>query len=88
MSIITRFGEPCTLVREAVIADIKTFENRRTDREDRERHRMHMRFIAARSDGREFLADLAFLRATDGWKEILDEAAKIQPALRPELEES
>lgn len=51
---------------------------------DKERTADHMRFIARYEDnGKEFLADLAYLKATDGWREILDAAAKIQPAVRP-----
>jgi hypothetical protein len=85
MAIVTRFGDPCVIVREAVITDVKAFENRKVDKIDRERFEMHMMFICRYVNGKrtkEFLADLAYLRATDGWREIIDEAAKIQPLLR------
>ena len=88
----TRFGDECVLVREATAADIRAFENRKVDKMDRERIGQHMVFIARYVSietgfvngkrTKEFTADLSFLRATEGWKEIIDEAAKIQPAVR------
>lgn len=74
-----------TLVREATIEDVKTFERRKADVEDKHRTEAHMRFVAKYEDtGKEFLADLAYLRADGGWTEILDTAAKIQPLVRGE----
>ncbi len=94
MAIFSRFGDECILVRETTPADIRTFEGRKPDKQDKERFAMHMLWIAryvkieaGLIEGKptsEFSTDLAYLRATDGWREIMDTAAKIQPALRPE----
>jgi hypothetical protein len=84
MALVTRFGDQVVLVREATAADIKTFERRKVDKTDRDRLSDHMIFVAryANEQKKDFTVDLAFLRATNGWAEILDEAAKLQPALR------
>lgn len=71
MTIRARFGDPIEFVRIATIDDVKAFEGRKPDKQDRERI-AETYFVVARylDNGKEFLADVAFLRATDGWTEI------------------
>jgi hypothetical protein len=70
----SRFGGVVTLVRFATIGDVKTFERRKADKEDKLRTEGGWRFIARYEDGTEFLADVAYLRADEGLREILDTA--------------
>lgn len=79
MTIYSKFGGAVTLVRFAKIEDVKTYERRRADKQDKERTADGWRFIAKYEDEpgespKQFLADVAYLRADDGLKEILDAA--------------
>lgn len=73
MSLYSRFGGQVTVVRKATVNDVKVFENRRPDKEDKSRTGGGMRAICRYVDtGKEFLADVAYLRADGGITEILD----------------
>jgi len=92
MAIYSRFGDPCRLVRFATTADVKNYERRRADKQDKARTSEGWRFIAEWTDeaeptlrGKDFLADIAYLRADGGLAEILDEAAKLEhPSPKPQ----
>lgn len=77
--IYSRFGGEVTIVRMATIEDVRSFENRKPDKEDRSRTVEGMRVIAARWDGTEFLADVAYLKADGGWREIDAAIRKVRP---------
>lgn len=81
--IYTRFGNKIEVVRRATVADVRKFDNRRPDKEDRVRTADGWRAICRYLDGREFLADVAFLKADGGYGEIHD-AFKTAGAGRPE----
>lgn len=69
----TLFGTGVELVRVATAEDVRTFERRKVDAEDRQRTSDGWRAIAKRLDtGAEILVDAAYLRASGGWKEISD----------------
>ena len=95
MALYTRFGDRLELVRLATIEDVKTFERRKVDKQDRERTRDGWRAIArycaskcgfehANNCGdenvdKETLVDAGYLRADGGWKEIADAFRALQP---------
>jgi hypothetical protein len=94
--ICTRFGDHIELVRVATLADVKTYERRKPDKEDRNRTRDGWRAIARYTGttvrgtspgeelhGKEILVDAAYLRADDGWKEISDAFHKLQGSVTP-----
>jgi hypothetical protein len=70
----TRMGEAVELVRVATIDDVKTFECRRPDKQDRERTkdgwRAIARYVVGGSTRSDILVDAAYLKATNGWAEI------------------
>lgn len=66
-----RFGNPVTIVRRAVLADVKKYENRRPDKADKIGLANGAYWIARDNDtNREKLYSLAYLRADDGSREI------------------
>jgi hypothetical protein len=97
MSLFTRFGDRVELVRLATVDDVRVFEHRKPDKEDRERTRGGWRAIARycggpnrgslnpktngcgdENVGREILVDAAYVKATDGWKEISEAFQELQ----------
>lgn len=71
MAIYSRFGGKVTPVRLATVADVKAYENRKPDKQDRDRTSEGWRAIFKYEDtGKEFLADAAYLRADEGFAEI------------------
>lgn len=79
--IYSRFGSVITLKRLATIEDVKTFENRRADKQDKERTAEHCRFIATfADDGKDRLVDVSFLHADDGIREIATAVRALLPA--------
>lgn len=92
--ICTRFGDHIELVRVATLADVQAFEKRKPDKEDRERTKNGWRAIAKYTGttvrggspgdeliGKEILVDAAYLRASDGWKEISDAFTRLNDGL-------
>jgi hypothetical protein len=92
MAIYSRFGDPVIVVRMATVEDVKTFENRKPDKQDRERTKDGQRIICrylkgSKGDelqGREFLADTAYLRADEGYREIMAAVRALPGYPRPE----
>ena len=85
MAIYSRFGSPVTIVRAAVIEDVKKYDNRRPDKRDRSRVEDGGYLIARHIDtGKEYLTDIAFLRADGGLGEIVDAIEALYPT-RPQV---
>ena len=71
MALFTRFGSEIVLVRRAALADVKTFENRRVDKTDKQRTEEGWRAVAKYvDDSKEILVDASFMRADGGWAEV------------------
>lgn len=82
MAIYGRFGDTITIVRAAVIGDVKTYENRRPDSRDYERVEQGGYFIVrSEDDGKERLYDLAYMRADDGLTEIVRAIDALYPSV-------
>lgn len=64
-----RAGQPVTIKRLAVLADVQKLDGRKPDRQDREAIK-HGSYVVVDDDGVERLYHLAFLRADDGGREI------------------
>jgi len=65
-----RWGDAVTVVRLATLKDVRTFDHRSPDAQDREMVRRGSYVILKREDGAEMLANVAFLRADGGAHEI------------------
>jgi hypothetical protein len=68
-----RFGDSLTLVRKAVLADVKALDGRSPDAKDRQ-NLANGAYVVARAEdnGKEYLYHLAYLRADNGLAEIED----------------
>lgn len=75
MAICSRFGNGLSILRPAVLADVKKFDGRKPDAHDKRRIEEGQYVIVGYDDNTEGLADLAMLKADGGWREI-EEAAK------------
>jgi hypothetical protein len=67
-----RFGNRVTIVRRAVLADVKNLDNRKPDKQDRDALKNSSYVVVRDDDGREKLYHLAFLRADGGSREITE----------------
>lgn len=66
-----RFGQPVTIIRVAILDDVKKLDGRRPDKQDREALK-HGSYVVVRDDDKERLYHQAFLRADGGAREIGD----------------
>lgn len=66
-----RTGEPVTIKRRAVLADVEKLDGRKPDKQDREALKNDS-YVVVESDGKERLYHQAYLRADRGWIEILE----------------
>lgn len=64
-----RFGNPVTIKRIAVLADVQKFDGRRPDKHDKANVESGG-YVIVDDDGTERLYHQAYLRADDGAKEI------------------
>jgi hypothetical protein len=66
-----RFGDTLTLVRRAVLADVKALDGRSPDAKDLQ-NLAHGTYVVARAEdnGKEYLYHLAYLHADNGLAEI------------------
>jgi hypothetical protein len=78
MAIYGRTGNAVTVVRRAVLEDVKRLDGRKPDKQDREALANDC-YIIVKSFGKERLYHIAYLRADGGAKEI-DEAIKSSEA--------
>lgn len=65
-----RFGDPVTIVRRAVLADVERLDGRKPDRQDRATLRSGSYVVVRQDDGEERLYHQVFLRADGGSVEI------------------
>jgi hypothetical protein len=65
-----RFGEEITIMRMAVLADVRRLEGRRPDKQDREAVKHGCYVVCRDGDGLERLYHQAFMRADEGSVEI------------------
>lgn len=84
MAIYGRTGDVVTIVRRAVLADVRRLEKRNPDKQDREALK-NGSYVIVKSFGEERLYHMAFLRATAGYGEIEDaiKAAETGDATKP-----
>lgn len=77
MAIYGRTGDVVTIVRRAVIADVKALEGRTPDKQDREALKNDSYVVVRNEDGKKRLYHLAYLRADGGSREITDTIEKL-----------
>jgi hypothetical protein len=66
-----RFGDPLTIVRRAVLADVKALDGRKPDAKDRQAIANDAYVVVRYADnGKEALYHLALLKADNGAQEI------------------
>lgn len=79
MAIYGRFGNEVTIVRMGTLDDVRTFDRRKADKQDRDALAAGSYVITREvSSGQERLAHLAYLRADDGAAEIMCEVRRVQ----------
>jgi hypothetical protein len=74
MAIYGRAGNRVIVQRLAKLADVKKYDNRKPDKQDRERLKLDCLLLvsdAEHDDGKLRLYDIAFLRADFGIREIM-----------------
>lgn len=71
-----RFGGEIEIVREGTLADVRKLDGRKPDKQDRDAIEngsyVIWRHAGDGPEGQEHLAHLAYLRADDGFREIVD----------------
>ena len=71
-----RFGGEIEIVREGTLADVRKLDGRKPDKQDRDAIELGSYVIWRHAGdgpgGQEHLAHVAYLRADDGFKEIVD----------------
>lgn len=70
MAIYGRSGEPVTIVRRAVLDDVRALDGRTADQQDRDSLKSASYVVVRFEDGAERLYHLAYLRADDGSAEL------------------
>lgn len=70
MTIYGRFGDVVTIKRRAVLADVQALDGRKPDAQDRAALEAGSYVVVVQDDGTDRLYHQAFLRATDGFREI------------------
>lgn len=76
--IYSRFGEPVTIVRKGVLEDVRKFDGRKPDKQDRACVEAGSYVIVRFGDGGEQLYHQGFLRADDGSAEITKALEAVQ----------
>lgn len=78
--IYSRFGEVITIVRVGTVEDVKTFEKRKPDKDDRHNVSIGNYVVVKFPDGREMLHSISYMKADDGFREIADAIKSADPA--------
>lgn len=78
MAIYGRFGDEVTIVRVGTLEDVKALDQRKPDQQDRDAVKNGSYVVTKHEGGEERLHHLAFLRADDGIREIMDAVRAIE----------
>lgn len=72
MAIYGRWGSTVTILRMGTLDDVKVLDRRKPDKQDKDAVKNGSYVVVRHEDGEEQLHHLAFMRADDGIKEIMD----------------
>lgn len=72
-----RFGDPVTLVRMGTLKDVRELDRRKPDAQDKKCVAAGSYVVTRHEDGSEHLHHLAYLRADDGLKELIEAVAAL-----------